>query len=214
MTIPTGDIITTSPSPVAPRRRRRLGLLVAGVGLLVVAVGATVAVTAHRRSTGLDVRTLLVPRPPSATQRPSNGFSNPDGTVPIDLAAKSFGDAVGVDTLRRWGYVQGALSVWQEGNLVVSVALFQFDPAAGVHDAVSSLQRTPYEDPDTTVVRAGDLANGGRFFVSRDAGGEIDVDAYFARHGIAALVGVSPRDRSDVEDRVRALAQQQYERLP
>ena len=72
----------------------------------------------------------------------------------------------------------------------------------------------PYVASGWTVVRAGDLANGGRFFVSQDAGGLRSYDTYVAKHGIAVLVGTSPRDSSDALDRTLALAQRQYELLP
>jgi hypothetical protein len=210
VTLATGDL---SQPRVARRRPRWRGLPVVGVVLMAV-VGTAGIVSAQRRSTVEDLRTLLVPRPSSATERPSNGFSNPDGTIPIELAAKSFEDQVGVDTLRRWGYLRGARAGWKDGELVVSILLFQFDSAPGADQAVASLQKTPYEASGYTVVRAGDLANGGRFFVSQDAGGLRSYDTYFAKHGIAVMVGTSPRDSSDALDRTVALAQRQYELLP
>lgn len=107
MTLATGEL---GQPRVARRRPRWPGPLVVAV-LLVGVAGTAGIVLAQRRSTVEDLRTLLVPRPSSATDRPSNG-------------------------------------------------------------------------------------------------------TYVAKHGIAVLVGTSPRDSSDALDRTLALAQRQYELLP
>src|SRR5215831_15567629 len=72
-----------------------------------------------------DLRTLLLPRPTTATNAAD---PKSDGTITIEQAAASFGDpSVGMTQLRALGYARGAIEEWREPDGThVSVIVFQF----------------------------------------------------------------------------------------
>src|SRR5215470_17884849 len=59
-----------------------------------------------------DLRTLLLPRPATATNAAD---PKSDGTITIEQAAASFGDPTqGMTQLRALGYERGAIEEWRE----------------------------------------------------------------------------------------------------
>ena len=229
-------------APYPPAPKRRTGLIIGLVVVLVLLLGGAVAATVFLKNlnssanptsgpsrsiptrstsgpttpkgpfTG-DLRSLLLPRPPGT--KPWQEFARADGTLDLDAAAGLSGGWEDVkEELRKLDFQRGAFNHWTtRDNIDVLIVLLQFEFVNDAKTYIYTRFNNGIEDHDR-----------------RDTlGGLTEIDTYVANkddeHGKRSVILMSRRgniisevdlwrlDEADVEAATE-LAVAQYQRLP
>ena len=161
-----------------------------------------------------DLRTLLLPRPSGATNA---GDPKSDGTITLEQAAASFGDAnQGMTQLRALGFQRGAIEEWREADgTQVSIIVFQF----GDHPSATTF--TYGAQNSFTLNQAFDAPIGipgvplGNAYQSSVPGTDKRwlTEVFFTRNNMTAELSITGPAKM-ASARVVSLAQSQYARLP
>ena len=161
-----------------------------------------------------DLRTLLLPRPSGATNA---GDPKSDGTITLEQAAASFGDAnQGMTQLRALGFQRGAIEEWREADgTQVSIIVFQF----GDHPSATTF--TYGAQNSYTLNQAFDAPIGipgvplGNAYQSSAAGTDKRwlTEVFFTRNNMTAELSITSPTKM-ASTRVVSLAQSQYLLLP
>jgi hypothetical protein len=161
-----------------------------------------------------DLRTLLLPRPSAATNAAD---PKSDGTITIEQAAASFGDAnQGLTQLKALGFERGAFEQWREPDgTQVSIIVFQF----GDHPSATTF--TYGAQNSYALNRAFDAPIGipgiplGNAYQLSAAGPDKQwlTEVFFTRNNITAELSIIGPTKLP-SARAVSLAQSQYGRLP
>jgi hypothetical protein len=161
-----------------------------------------------------DLRTLLLPRPSGATNAAD---PKSDGTITIEQAAGSFGDAnQGLTQLRALGFQRGAFEQWRETDgTQISIIVFQFGdhPSATTFTYGAQRSYTLNQAFDPPIGIAGVPL--GNAYQSSKAGSDKQwlTEVFFTRNNMTAEVSITGPTKM-ASDRVVLLAQSQYAKLP